>query len=157
MRNATLPTRALSALAAFTAAAALAGCPQDQVRNFLRARLVLTPRQLRASAAARLCDADGGPTEIAYGGARGGGKSFWLLAQVAADDLTRLPGAKALVLRRVGKANLEHLEDLRHSTLHHIPHEFNPTRGIISLPNGSRLVAGHFQREADIDAYLGLE
>ena len=52
-----------------------AGCPRDQVKNFLRAGVVLQPRQLAASAAARLCDQADGPTAIGYGGARGGGKS----------------------------------------------------------------------------------
>src|SRR4051812_33708618 len=51
-----------------------AGCPRDQVRNFLRAGVVLQPKQLLASALARQCDLPGGPVELAYGGARGGGK-----------------------------------------------------------------------------------
>ena len=59
-----------------------AGCPRDQVKNFLRAGVVLQPRQLVASASARLCDESNGPTAIGYGGARGGGKSHWLLAQI---------------------------------------------------------------------------
>ena len=50
---------------------------------------------------------------IGYGGARGGGKSHWLLAQMGADDCQRVPGLKCLLLRKVGKANLEHFEDLR--------------------------------------------
>jgi hypothetical protein len=33
-----------------------AGCPADQVENFIRAGIILQPRQLAASAAARLCD-----------------------------------------------------------------------------------------------------
>ena len=44
-----------------------AGCPRDQVKNFLRAGVVLQPRQLAASAAARLCDHADGPTAIGYG------------------------------------------------------------------------------------------
>jgi hypothetical protein len=69
------------------ATARAAGCPADQTRNFLRAGIVLQPVQLMASATARLCDLPGGPIEIAYGGARGGGKSHWLLAQMAEDCL----------------------------------------------------------------------
>ena len=38
------------------------------------------------------------------GGARGGGKSHWLLAQMGADDCQRVPGLKCLLLRKVGKA-----------------------------------------------------
>jgi hypothetical protein len=90
-----------------------AGCPGSQVQNFLRAGVVLQPRQLAASAAARLCDAPGGPTAVGYGGARGGGKSHWLLAQMGTDDCQRVPGLKCLLLRKVGKANMENFEDLR--------------------------------------------
>ena len=70
----------------FLQAALAAGCPEDQVRNFILARVFLQPRQLAASAAARLCDRADGPTSIGYGGARGGGKSHWLLAQMGCDD-----------------------------------------------------------------------
>lgn len=134
-----------------------AGCPRDQVRNFLAAGVVLQPRQLVASAAARLCDQADGPTAIGYGGARGGGKSHWLLAQMGADDCQRVPGLKCLLLRKVGKANLEQFEDLRRRVFGKLKHEFSAFRGVLSFKNGSRIIAGHFQSEKDIDAYLGLE
>ena len=63
-----------------------AGCPRDQMLNFAKVNVVLQPRQLAASSAARLCDRRDGPTSVGYGGARGGGKSHWLLAQMGADD-----------------------------------------------------------------------
>ena len=66
-----------------------AGCPAEQMANFARAGIVLQPRQLIASASARLCDQAEGPTGIGYGGARGGGKSYWLLAQIGGDDCQR--------------------------------------------------------------------
>src|SRR5512138_3351756 len=88
-----------------------AGCPTDQVENFIRAGIILQPRQLAASAAARLCDLPNGPTAVGYGGARGGGKSHWLLAQIGADDCQRFPGLKCLLLRKVGKTNRESLDD----------------------------------------------
>jgi hypothetical protein len=135
-----------------------AGCPRDQMRGLLRGGVVLQPRQLVASAAARTCDLQNGPTAIGYGGARGGGKSHWLLAQMGADDCQRVPGLKCLLLRKVGKANLEHFEDLRRRLFGQIPHEFSAHRGILNFTkNGSRIIAGHFQSEKDIDAYLGLE
>ena len=37
------------------------GCPRDQLLNFVRAGIILQPRQLAASAAARLCDRPDGP------------------------------------------------------------------------------------------------
>ena len=133
------------------------GCPMDQMDRFQQADVVLQERQLAASAAARRCDLPDGPTAIGYGGARGGGKSHWLLAQMGADDCQRVPGLKCLLLRKVGKANLEHFEDLRRRLFSRLPHEFSAYRGILTFENGSRIIAGHFQAEKDIDAYLGLE
>ncbi|MGZ4964836.1 MAG: terminase large subunit domain-containing protein [Limisphaerales bacterium] len=135
----------------------LAGCPADQIENFNKAGILLQPRQLAASAAARLCDQPGGPTAIGYGGARGGGKSHWLLAQMGADDCQRLPGLKCLLLRKVGKSNLENFEDLRKRLFHSLKHDFNASRGLLTFENGSRIIAGHYQCEKDIDSYLGLE
>src|SRR5215471_5814531 len=133
------------------------GCPRDQMENFIRAGIILQPRQLAASAAARLCDKPDGPVAIGYGGARGGGKSHWLLSQMGADDCQRTPGLKCLLLRKVGKANLEHFEDLRRKLFGGLAHEFSAFRGVLTFDNGSRILAGHFQNEKDIDAYLGLE
>lgn len=134
-----------------------AGCPRDQIENFLNAGIVLHPRQLAASAAARLCDRADGPTKIGYGGSRGGGKSHWSLAQVIADDCQRFPGLKFLYLRKVGKAGKEAIQDLRRDVLHSIPHDYKQQEGLIVLPNGSRVVLGHFQNDRDIDNYLGLQ
>jgi len=64
---------------------------------------------------------------------------------------------KCLLLRKVGKANLEHFEDLRRKLFAKLGHEFSAFRGILTFKNGSRIIAGHFQNEKDIDAYLGLE
>jgi hypothetical protein len=91
------------------------------------------------------------------GGSRGGGKSFWLLAQMGGDDCQRVPGLKCLLLRKVGKANTEHFEDLRRQVFTGLPHEFSAYRGLLTFANGSRIVAGHFQSEKDVDSYLGLE
>ena len=141
----------------FSKAAAKAGCPMEQTFNLVKGDAWLQERQLVACAAARLCDHAGGPTAVGYGGARGGGKSHWLLAQLGIDDCQRSPGLKTLLLRKVGKANLEHFEDLRRKLFTNIQHEFSAFRGILTFKNGSRIIAGHFQAEKDIDAYLGLE
>jgi phage terminase large subunit len=134
-----------------------AGCSREQMENFARAGIVLQPRQLGASAAARLCDLIDGPTAIGYGGARGGGKSHWLLAQMGVDDCQRVPGLKCLLLRKVGKSVMESFDDLRRRLFIHLPHQFSAHRGTLTFSNGSRIIAGHFQAEKDIDAYLGLE
>jgi len=133
-----------------------AGCPIDQLLNLVGAGICLQPRQLAASAMARLCDHEGGPTEIAYGGARGGGKSHWAIAQLA-DDCLRYPGLKCLLLRKVGKANRENFEDLRHKVLPGIRTSYNKSEGTLTFANGSVIKTGHFQNSKDVDAYLGLE
>src|SRR5262249_49758424 len=119
----------------------LAGCPPGQMENFIRAGIILQPRQLAASAAARLCDQPNGPTAIGYGGARGGGKSHWLLAQMGADDSQRYPGLKCLLLRKVSKSNREHFDDLRQRLFLSLKHKFNATDGILTFENGSRIIA----------------
>ncbi|MEI7937022.1 MAG: terminase family protein [Verrucomicrobiota bacterium] len=134
-----------------------AGCPPEQIQNFVRAGVVLQPRQLAASAAARLCDRSDGPTAVGYGGARGGGKSHWLLAQMGADDCQRVAGLKCLLLRKVGKANAEHFEELQRRLFVGLRHEFSAYKGVLKFANGSQIQAGHYQAEKDIDNYLGLE
>src|SRR3954468_20112515 len=138
----------------FLADAHHAGCSRDQIENFLRAQIILQPKQLAASAAARLCDAPDGPTAIGYGGARGGGKSHWLIAQLGVDDCQRVPDLKCLLLRKGGKANNESFGDLRQRLFRKLPHEFVPSRGLLNSPNGSRIITGHYHHENDIDAYL---
>jgi phage terminase large subunit len=138
-------------------AAREAGCPDEQLRNFLRAHICFQPAQFRASAAARACDLPDGPTKVGYGGARGGGKSHWGLAQVVCDDCVRRPGLKFLYLRKVGKAGREAVNDLRRDVLHSIAHTYRRQEGVLALRNGSAVVLGHFQNEKDIDSYLGLQ
>src|SRR5690349_2595250 len=65
------------------------GCPKDQLLNFSNAGIILQDKQLAACAAARLCDKPNGPKAVGYGGARGGGKTHWLLSQMGADDCQR--------------------------------------------------------------------
>src|SRR5580765_7808223 len=144
-------------LEAYLAAGREAGCPAHQMRNCALAGVVLQPRQLAASAAARLCDQADGPTAVGYGGARGGGKSHWLLAQMGADDCQRVPGLKCLLLRKVGKANAEHFEELQRRLFKGLKREFSAYRGLLKFANGSQIQAGHYQAEKDIDNYLGLE
>src|SRR5437764_15046904 len=103
----------MTALERYLAAGREAGCPGEQMANFVRAGVILQPRQLAASAAARLCDRADGPTAVGYGGARGGGKSPWPLAQKGTDDFERVSGLKCLLVRKGVKANVEHFEDLK--------------------------------------------
>lgn len=141
----------------FVEAARRAGCPPEQLRYFVAAGYVPQPRQLRFHALARAADVTGGPSQIGYGGARGGGKSHCVLAQVGVDDCQRYPGLKALLLRKVGKAVRESFEDLRAKTLMGVPHKWRKQEASLTFENGSKIILGHFQNESDIDSYLGLE
>lgn len=145
------------AVADYVKACHAAGVPRDQLENFLRAGVILQPKQLSASALARQCDHEDGPTALGFGGARGGGKSHWGLAQVACDDCQRYPGLKFLYLRKVGKSGNEAIQDLRRSVLARTPHQFKEQKGMIVFPNGSRIFLGHYKDEKDVDKYLGLE
>lgn len=134
-----------------------AGCPPAQIDNFFHADLCLQPKQLLAAAAARECDRADGPTEIGYGGARGGGKSAWSMMQLGADDCQRMPGLKCLLLRNAQRSARESLDDLRKKLMMSLPHQYAAYKGMITFPNGSRILSGHFADERDIDAYLGIE
>ena len=141
----------------FIRAAHAAGCPSGQLRNFVRAGIVLQPVQLAFAAAARLCDAPDGPTEIGFGGARMGGKSHAMLCQVGADDCMRHPGLKCLILRKVGTSGRESFEALLPKTIGRLG-TYVQTQGMFRFhENGSWIRLGHFQNEADVDKYLGLE
>jgi phage terminase large subunit len=134
-----------------------AGCPDGQYARFCAGAYTAQAKQLLFHAACRLCDRPDGPTQIGFGGARGGAKSHAMLAQIALDDCQRQPGLKCLLLRKVGRAAREGFEDLRLRVLATVPHEYRRSEGILSFPNGSRIVLGHFKDESDVDAYLGLE
>lgn len=109
-----------------------------------------------ASAAARLCDYLGGPTKVGFGGARGGGKSHWMLSQLAEDCLRR-DGISCLLLRKVGKSLKEGFEKLIRRALSGVPYKYVPTRNLLVFENGSQIILGHFQHENDVNGYLGLE
>lgn len=138
-------------------AAAKAGCHKDQIERFCRAGIVLSAKQLRASAMARLCDLPNGPRHIGYGGAMSGGKTFWVLVQACIDDCQRFPGLKVLLLRKVGSANKENFNDIRLKILRNINHNYVATQGYVFFDNGSSLRLGHFKDEKDVEKYLGLE
>lgn len=132
------------------------GFHRDQALRANAAKIIYLDKQVKASKYARDADREDGPMFIGYGGARGGGKSFWSLAQAGGDDCQRQPGLRVLFLRNVGKAALESLNHLRQAALSNIPHRFK-TSGEIIFENGSFIKSGHFRHEKDIDSYLGQE
>ncbi len=153
----TKPKTTLNLLNNYFTAVRAAGCPKEQVLNFRRGGYVPQPKQLLFHAAARECDAPGGPTQIGFGGARGPGKSHAIFAQVALDDCQRVPDLKCLYLRKIGKQAREQFEDLRGAVLSNTPHRYNRQEGVVHFINGSRIIIGHFHHEGDIDAYLGIQ
>lgn len=150
------PGRITPADERYLRAAREAGVTREQLTFFRGHSIVLSPKQLQASALARSCDHPRGPVEIAYGGARGGGKSHWAMAQLA-DDCHRFPGLTCLFLRKVARSARESLNNLRRSVLRGVPHLYLESKGQILFPNGSLIIVGHFQHEKDVDNYLGLE
>ena len=137
--------------------ARICGVTPDQINNFVSTGYVAQEKQLQFHAAARECDIQGGPTQVGFGGARGPGKSHALFAQIALDDCQRFAGLKVLYLRKVAKNAREQFEDLRRAVLRFVPHKYQSQLGIISFPNGSRIIIGHFKNESDVDSYLGIE
>lgn len=133
-----------------------AGCPRDQVANFVERSYIPYPWQFQFHAAARAADKPGGPTKIGVGGARGPGKSHGVFAQITLDDLQRYPGLKALYLRQTGKSAKESLDDLI-SRLLAGKITYSWAASALTFPNGSRAILGGFKDEKDIEKYIGIE
>lgn len=137
-------------------AAEEAGCPPDQVRQFLSCAYVPYPWQWKFHAAARAADYHDGPIDIGAGGARGPGKSHAVLSQVALDDCQRVDNLKGLFLRQTGVSAQESFDDLIEKTVRHrVP--MIKTKNSLRFPNGSRILLGGFKDEGDIDKYIGIE
>ena len=91
----------------------------------------------------------------AYGGARGGGKS-WALRRKLVLMCLNYKGLKVLLLRRTYPELRENhiiplLEDLGDMV------KYNDSRKTITFPNGSRIVFGYCATEIDAQQYQGLE
>jgi phage terminase large subunit len=153
----TLNQTAEAALERFIETAKEAGCPRDQIENFLGAGYIPQPEQLKFHAAARAADQPGQPNKIAAGGDRAGAKSHAIVCQLTLDDCQRYPGLDILYLRRIGKAAKKAMEQLREKTFLPLPHEWNRNTGLVEFPNGSSVVIGNFRDDSDIEKYQGLE
>ena len=153
----TTATTAAALADRFARAARRSGCRRDQVRNFLLGGYVPQPKQLEFHAHAREADREGGPTQIASGGARGGAKSHAVVCQIVFDDCQRVPGLKWLYLRSVGKSARESFEDFIAKAMPGMMQYYVRARSALELPNGSRVLLGGFRNERDLDLYLGIE
>lgn len=92
---------------------------------------------------------------VAFGGARGGGKSWAVRAKAIVLGLS-YPGIKLLIVRRTYKELLNnHIAPLR-ETLVGIG-QYHGTDKMIRLPNGSSISFGYCATDADLDQYQGAE
>lgn len=161
----------------YYAAACDAGCPRDQINNFLKQNVWMEKKQLEMSSAARSCDhrcvvctdlyaagkpiikdcPDCGPRMIGVGGARGGGKSQWMVAQVAVDDCQRFDGLSVLYVRKSAKTLRAQMRKLLSKTIKDGNYNYREQVGEVVFPNGSMITIRHFKDESEIDNFLGEE
>lgn len=92
---------------------------------------------------------------VAYGGARGGGKSEAVRMKAVLLAL-RWPGIRMLIVRRTyGELMANHVEQLR-TTLHGAA-KYNDARKEFRFDNGSLLRLGYCDKDKDVDQYQGTE
>lgn len=133
------------------------GCPPDQILNFFNAGMLLQPKQLEMASAARQCDIKGLASSLGVGGARAGGKSAWMFAQICLDDCQRFPGLKVLFLRKSATSAREQIRDLLLKTCKNVKYNYREQAGLIEFENGSFIIIKHFKDSKDIENFLGQE
>ena len=97
---------------------------------------------------------------IAYGGCRGGGKSWGLRAKIALLCI-KYPGIKILLLRRTYKDlrdnHIEPLQVLLQTTRSKQLAIYNGTEKYFRFANGSKIILGYLSSDNDILQYQGQE
>lgn len=92
---------------------------------------------------------------LAYGGARGGGKS-WFVQRSAAGYCLRYPGIKVLITRKTYKELLNnHINPLK-QLLQGVA-KYHQTNKVFTFQNGSTITFGYCACEADLGQYQGSE
>ncbi len=92
---------------------------------------------------------------MAFGGARGGGKS-WAVRTKAALLALRYPGIKIMIVRRTyPELRANHINQMR-AQLHEIAQYRDVTKEL-TFGNGSVILFRYAQNEADLDKYQGTE
>lgn len=92
---------------------------------------------------------------VAYGGARGGGKS-WAMRRKLVMLAMRYPGLKLLLLRRtLPELRANHILPLQRELAGYAA--WNSTERAFRFPNGSRLVMGYCDNDSDCAQYQGQE
>lgn len=97
--------------------------------------------------------------ELMYGGAAGGGKTDFLIAEALAVCL-EFPGAQVAIFRRTSR-QLAELGGIQLRLLDRIPQPhvgtFNGTDRVWTLRNGSRIRLAYVARDADVTKFQGAE
>lgn len=97
--------------------------------------------------------------ELLYGGAAGGGKTDWLIAEALAV-LLEFPGAAAALFRRT-MPQLDELGGITYRLLDRLPQpqvaSYNAVKHVWQFRNGSRLRLAACARDADVTKYQGAE
>lgn len=132
------------------------GVKPSIINAFADAGFVLQPKQLEFIKYTQDIDVWDAPPEVGIGGARGGGKSFLVFALVCLYECMRIPNAKWLYLRKTAKASGEQIEDMAKRVFQFV-HGVEVKRNRIDFPNGSRLIIGGFNNDAQALAYQGIE
>lgn len=92
---------------------------------------------------------------VAYGGARGGGKS-WALRRKAVLMCMRYPGLSVLIVRRsYAELRENHIRPLQADLKDFVI--YTESRKSFDFPNGSRIQLGYCDRESDVNRYQGQE
>ncbi|MBP5221888.1 MAG: phage terminase large subunit [Lachnospiraceae bacterium] len=92
---------------------------------------------------------------IAYGGARGGGKS-WSFQKKSEMLAMRYPGIKILIVRKTYRELLNNYIADMQSDLYGIA-VYNKGEKIFYFPNGSTITFGYCANEGDLDQYQGAQ
>ena len=97
---------------------------------------------------------------VAFGGARGGGKS-WGIRTKAVLLAKRYPGITMMIIRRTfPELEANHIRPLKKLLKIGTPGnpiKYNESKKILTFPNGSTIIFGYCQTDADTDRYQGTE